>query len=301
MKRHQPVMLDEVLELLEIQSGAIVIDGTLGHGGHAEAMLRRAGANGKLIGFDWDEGMLKTAETNLKEIAGERRFVHADYRDIAGWIKENNISGSDAILLDLGVNMEHFDDKSRGFSFLEDAPLDMRMDRKTKETASAWLNRASEGEIAVALREYGGERHAGLIAREIVRRRREGKMKRTTDLAEAATRAVPPRLREKRIHPATRAFQAIRIVINRELENLEEAISEIAKCLNLGGRIAVLSYHSGEDRAAKNAFRNLSKTEGFVLLTKSPLTPSATEVRNNPSSRSAKLRGLLRPFQEEPS
>lgn len=301
MKRHQPVMLDEVLELLEIEPGAVVIDGTLGHGGHAEAMLEKAGKSGKLIGFDWDEKMLRTAEENLKETAGEKRFAYADYRAIPTWLADNNYSGVDAVLLDLGVNMEHFEDKSRGFSFLEDAPLDMRMDRDTKETASAWLNRASEGEIAVALREFGGERHAGLIAREIVRRRKEGKMKRTTDLVEAATRAVPPRLREKRIHPATRTFQAIRIVINRELEELEEAISGIAKCLNPGGKMAVLSYHSGEDRAAKNAFRNLSKTEGFVLLTKSPLTPSANEVRNNPSSRSAKLRGLRRPFQEEQS
>ncbi len=290
-------MLEEVISLLKIEKNAVIVDGTIGHAGHAEKLLELAGASGELYGFDWDERMLETSKENLKSVPGKKYFIHADYREIPNQLN----CEADAVFLDLGVNWEHFEDRSRGFSFSHDAALDMRMDVSTKETAAAWLNRASEGEIALALREYGGERHAGLIARQIVKMRKEGRMKRTSELVEAATNAVPPRLREKRIHPATRTFQAVRIVINRELEDLEEAVSNLALKLKPKGRMAVLSYHSGEDRAVKNAFRNLSKEKGFSLLTKSPMTPTAHETGVNPSSRSAKLRAISRNSMEEKS
>ncbi|MEO7453204.1 MAG: 16S rRNA (cytosine(1402)-N(4))-methyltransferase RsmH [Fimbriimonadales bacterium] len=290
--RHRPAMLAEVLQLLEVQKGDIVVDGTIGHGGHAEAMAEMAGKEGELIAFDWDGEMLRTAKANLENAEIGKTFVNADYRSMPNWVSENRSKGVDRILLDFGVNLQHFEDLSRGFSFQGDAPLDMRMDRDTKETASAWLNRASEGEIARVLREFGGELWSGPIAKRIVVRRKDGRMKTTSDLVDAVFSAIPSAKRDKKIHPATRTFQAVRIAINRELENLEETVAEIAGCLAPGGRVVTLSYHSGEDAAVKNAFRNLSKEGGFMVITKKPLRPTEIETKDNPNSRSARLRAL---------
>lgn len=278
------------MELLAIPRGATVVDATVGHGGHAEAMLARAGESGTLIACDWDETMLATAIENLKRVEGNKTFVHADYRELP----EEIPGQADAILIDLGANIEHFEDASRGFSFLHEASLDMRMHKASKETASAWLNRATHGEIAKTLRDYGGERFAGKIAAEIVKRRRSSQMKTTGDLVEAVMAAIPPRLREKRIHPATRTFQAVRIRINHELDDLESAIERLARKLKVGGRLATLSYHSGEDGAAKRSMKRLSDTGSYRILTKKPIAPSEAERRDNPSSRSAKLRAIER-------
>lgn len=296
-REHQPVMLAEVLEVLCPGAGAVIVDGTVGHGGHAKALLAATGGTGTLIAFDWDETMLRRAAARLADTPGEKRFVHADFRALPTWVEEHMPAGVDAVLLDLGVNLEHFEDATRGFSFLEEAPLDMRMDRTSGETAAAWLNRASPDEIRHALREYGGERHAAAIAKKILERRARGQMRTTTDLVEAVLDAVPPRLREKRIHPATRTFQAVRIVVNRELEGLEEACAAIAMTLKPGGRMAVLAYHSGEDRAVKRAFRSLSGDQ-FTILTRKPLRPSSAEVAANPSARSARLRAIQRNSEE---
>lgn len=287
-------MLAEVLDLLAVEPGNVVVDGTVGHGGHAEAMAGEAGPKGELIAFDWDIEMLRIAEENLKSVQIGKTFVHADYRSAPAWLREHRPDGVDAVLLDFGVNLQHFDDTSRGFSFQGDAPLDMRMDRSTAETASAWLNRASEGEIARVIRDFGGELWSGPIAKGIVLQRKEGRMKTTSDLVNAVLGAIPPAKRDKRVHPATRTFQAIRIAVNHELDGLQEAIEEIADCLAPGGRIATLSYHSGEDAAAKNAFRNLSKAGQFAILTKKPLRPTEKEIQSNPQARSARLRGLVR-------
>lgn len=294
---HQPVMLAEVLELLAPGPGALILDGTVGHGGHAKALLAATGGTGTLIAFDWDATMLQRAEERLASVPGEKQFVHGDFRAVPAWVEAHIKEGVDVALLDLGVNLEHFDDASRGFSFLEEAPLDMRMDRTSGETASAWLNRASADEIRHALREYGGERHAAAIAKQILARRARGQMKTTTDLVQAVLDAVPPRLRENRIHPATRTFQAVRIVVNRELEGLEDACAAIAMTLKPGGRMAVLAYHSGEDRAVKRAFRSLSGYQ-FTILTRKPLRPSSAEVAANPSARSARLRAIQRNSEE---
>lgn len=297
MRRHRPAMLREVLEVLSIKLGARILDGTVGHGGHAAEMLAAAGREGELIAFDWDLEMLRTAEDNLKEVPGRKTFVQADFREAPDWIAENRPDGVDNVLLDFGVNLEHFLNTARGFSFSEDAPLDMRMDRTTKETAAAWLNRASEGEIARSLREYGGERWSGPIARQIVRMRKETGLRTTGDLVAAVMKAVPLGKREKRIHPATRTFQAVRIVVNQEIAGLEEAIYAIAKTLRPEGRMATLAYHSGEDAAAKNAFRRLS-TERFEILTKKPLRPKEEETIENPNARSARLRAIRRNTKE---
>jgi len=287
-------MLEEVLQLLNVQPGDIVVDGTVGHGGHAEALAKAAGSEGELIAFDWDEEMLVIAEKNLESIGISKTFVNADYRLAPEWLRKHRPSGANAVLLDFGVNLQHFDDTQRGFSFQGDAPLDMRMDRSTKETAAAWLNRATEGEIARAIREFGGELWSGPIAKRIVARRKEGRMKTTSDLVDAVLAAIPVAKRDKRVHPATRTFAGVRIAVNSELDGLPEVISDIALCLSQGGRIATLSYHSGEDSAAKNAFRDLAKQREFTLLTKKPLRPTTEEISSNPNSRSARLRGLVR-------
>lgn len=294
MRRHHPAMLQEVLEWLQISRGDIVLDGTIGHGGHAEKMLEAAGPDGKLIGFDWDLEMLNTAEQNLEATPGTKLFVNADYRHVPQWVPMNQPGGIDAILLDFGVNLNHFENPERGFSFNAEAPLDMRMDRQAKETASAWLNRASEGEIAMALRNFGDEKWAGPIAKQIVKFRKESSLKTTTDLVTCVLRAVPPAKREKRIHPATRTFQAIRIVVNEELNDLQDALQAIARTLKPGGRMVTLSYHSGEDAAAKNAFRELARSSEFAVLTKKPVRPSEAEISENPSARSARLRAIQR-------
>jgi len=296
-REHQPAMLAEVLELLAPSPGAVIVDGTVGHGGHARALLEATGGTGALVAFDWDATMLQRAEERLADTPGEKRFVHADFRAVPEWVEEHLPGGVDAVLLDLGVNLEHFEDATRGFSFLEEAPLDMRMDRTSGETAAAWLNRAGADEIRHALREFGGERHAGSVARQIIERRAKGRMKTTSDLVEAVLDAIPPRLREKRIHPATRTFQAVRIVVNRELEGLEEACAAIAMTVKPGGRMAVLAYHSGEDGAVKRAFRSLDR-EQFTVLTRKPLRPSPAEVAANPSARSARLRAIQRNSKE---
>jgi 16S rRNA (cytosine1402-N4)-methyltransferase len=296
-REHQPVMLAEVIELLAPGRGAVIVDGTVGHGGHAKALLEATGGTGTLIAFDWDATMLKRAKERLAAVPGKKQFVHADFRAVPAWVEEHVKDGVDVVLLDLGVNLEHFEDASRGFSFLQEAPLDMRMDRTSGETAAAWLNRASVDEIRHALREFGGERHAAAIAKQIIERRARGRMKTTSDLVEAVLDAVPPRLREKRIHPATRAFQAVRIVVNRELEGLEEACAAIAMTLKPGGRMAVLAYHSGEDGAVKRAFRSLDRDQ-FTVLTRKPLRPSPAEIAANPSARSARLRAIQRNSKE---
>ncbi|MBL1149257.1 MAG: 16S rRNA (cytosine(1402)-N(4))-methyltransferase RsmH [Armatimonadetes bacterium] len=293
LERHRPVMAKETLDALRLPEGGVAVDATVGHGGHALAMLQALGENGTLVAMDWDETMLENAKQALANAPGRVHFVHADYRRLPEELDVLKIDRVDGILYDLGVNREHFEDPLRGFSFLRSGPLDMRMDRSAKETAAAWLGRATYGEIARALREFGGERHAAEIAKRIVERKKAGTLRTTDDLVEAVLEAVPPHRREKRIHPATRTFQAIRIAVNQELEDLDYHIERAAERLAPGGRMVTLSYHSGEDRAAKNAFRNLSRS-GFKVITKKPIAPSTDEVASNPSARSAKLRCIER-------
>ncbi|MCC7103280.1 MAG: 16S rRNA (cytosine(1402)-N(4))-methyltransferase RsmH [Fimbriimonadaceae bacterium] len=282
--RHEPVMLSEVLEVLAIQPGDFAVDGTLGLAGHAKEMAK-AGAS--ILGVDWDESMLREAKSELP--AAE--FVHADYREIPEILGERR---ANAILLDLGLNSAQIDDPERGISFMQDGPLDMRMDRSRGESAASFLNRASEDQIEKVIREYGEEKWSRRIAKVIVERRREKPLRTTQDLVDCILAAVPVAARDKRIHPATRTSQGVRIAINHELEDLETALAEIARCLAIGGRMVVLSYHSLEDRAVKRAFRELAREGEFEDLFRKPLEPSQEEINRNRRSRSAKLRAVRR-------
>jgi 16S rRNA (cytosine1402-N4)-methyltransferase len=307
---HKPVMLDAVVNLLNPPSGGIVVDGTVGTGGHARALAERLGADGTLIALDRDTAMLERAAQHLSDLPLTQHFIHADYRDLPLILDEMGIAQVDAILIDMGVCSEQLDDPERGLSFRYDAPLDMRLDRSQPETAARLLQRVTVGELARILRDYGGERWANPIARAIVRRREAGRMNTTGDLVAAVLEAIPRKYQDKRIHPATRTFQAIRIAVNRELDRLQPSLEAICGCLRVGGRIVVLAYHSLEDRAVKDAFRNLSARQPALvahapssakpkqplleILTPKPLEPDEEEICQNPRARSAKLRAAQR-------
>lgn len=292
MSSHEPVLVDEVLAALALKKGEVVVDGTLGLAGHALKMLEAVGPDGRLLGFDWDASMLERALQRLQlEHLDQIAVFHEDYRQIPEELEKLGLR-PDAVLLDLGLNSLQIEDPERGIGFREDGPLEMRMDRSRGEPASALLNRLSPHQIESILWENGDERWAKAIAKQIVERRKTRPLLRTTDLVDAVLAAVPPKARDKRIHPATRTFQAVRIAINHELEGLEEALVEIAGCLRSGGRMAVISFHSGEDRAAKSAFHALRATGQFEELNKKPLQATPAEVVANPRSRSAKLRAI---------
>lgn len=309
---HKPVMLDEVIRYLSPPPGGVVVDGTVGAGGHARALGEQLHAGGTLIAIDRDESMLQLAYQHLRDLPLTLHLVHGDYRDLPQILEELGIPEVDAILIDMGVCSAQLDDPERGLAFRYDAPLDMRLDRSQSETAAHLLRRVSVGELARILREYGGERWANAIARAIIRRREAGRMNTTGDLVAAVLEAIPRKYQDKRIHPATRTFQAIRIAVNRELDRLQESIEVLCGCLRVGGRIVVLAYHSLEDRAVKHAFRNLSVRQPvpafatsaganpmparpvLEVLTPKPLEPSDEEICQNPRARSAKLRAAQR-------
>ncbi len=305
-------MLNEVLELLSPRPGMTVVDGTVGAGGHASAIAERLGTTGTLIALDRDADMLTLAEERLIATPPTKHFVHADYRDLPLVLDELGYPTVDGILIDMGVCSEQLDNPERGLAFRFEAPLDMRLDREQPTTAYHLLQKVKYGDLVRILREYGGEHWAPAIAKAIIRRRDRGRMNTTGDLVAAVMEAIPRKFQEKRIHPATRTFQAIRIAVNRELDGLQEAFEEMAHRLKPNGTLCILSYHSLEDRAVKHAFRNLSarhpmlvsanggpaevgdKQLIFQILTSKPLEPSEQEVEENPRARSAKLRAIRR-------
>ena len=282
-------MLAETLELLGVTPGGLWVDGTVGLGGHAEAVLRATAPAGRLRGFDRDSEALERARARLLPFGDRVRLEHADYREIP-----ERLAGeaADGILLDLGVSSLQLDDAERGFSFQREGPLDMRMDRSERASASELVNRMRESDLADLIHEYGEEPFSRRIARAIARAREKAPIATTTELAEIVRRAAP-KSRRPGFHPATRTFQALRIRTNRELDGLEPALERAAECLRPAGRMAVIAFHSLEDRAAKQAFRSL-EARGFRVLTKKPLRPGEPETRDNPRARSARLRAIVR-------
>jgi 16S rRNA (cytosine1402-N4)-methyltransferase len=288
VRTHEPVLLAEVLELLAVKPGGFFVDGTVGLGGHAEALLRQSEPDGRLLAVDRDSETLAHATERLSAFGERARFVHADYREVPALLRDDP---ADGILLDLGISSVQLDDPDRGFSFQADGPLDMRMDRSHGETAAEVVNRLGEPELADVIYRFGEEKASRRIARAIATARRQSRIRTTGELAEIVRRAAPHG--RPGLHPATRTFQAIRIRVNRELEGLGDTIAALALSLKPGGRMAVIAFHSLEDREVKEAFRGLER-EGFRRLTKKPLRPTDAEVRRNPRSRSARLRGLER-------
>jgi len=281
---HLPVMLKEVLDGLMIKENGIYVDGTIGTGGHAEGILRAA-KGCVVIGIDKDESAIKIAGERL---AGYNLYlVREDFSNMDLIVKSLGYEVVDGILLDLGLSSLQLKDTGRGFSFLSDEPLDMRMDRRQRLTAYEIVNNYSEDALATLIYKYGEERFSRRIARAIVRERERAPISSCKELAGIIERTVG---RRGRIHPATRTFQALRIEVNKELDALSTVIDKGAGILRKGGRFCILSYHSLEDRIVKNAFKRLSKEGIFNIITKKPLKPSTEEVCSNPSSRSARLR-----------
>ena len=286
---HVPVLLAETLELLAVRPGGLFVDGTVGLGGHASAVLRASAPDGRLLGLDRDGETLARARERLAEFGDRARLEQGDLREIPERLGDER---ADGILLDLGVSSVQLDEKERGFSFQAEGPLDMRMDRRAGPTAADLVNRMRERDLADLLYEYGEEPASRRIARAIVFARERQRITTTTELADIVRRAAP-RSRRPGLHPATRTFQALRIRTNQELEGLGEAMERAATRLKPGGRMAVIAFHSLEDRAVKEAFRSLAG-RGFRLLTKKPVRPTEAEVRRNPRARSARLRAVTR-------
>src|SRR6516225_4342066 len=289
---HEPVMVPQVLALLAPARGGLFVDCTVGLGGHARALLE-AGAS-RLLGLDRDLAALAVAAETLAAFRDRVELVHADYRDLDRVLDERGIGGVAGALADLGVSSMQLDADGRGFSFRRDEPLDMRMDRSRGDTAASLVARAGEEEIADVIFRFGEERYSRRVARAIVNARAESPIETTGRLAAIVRRAVPLRGRQ-RIDPATRTFQALRIWVNRELDGLDAFLARTAERLLTGARLAVITFHSLEDRIVKHAFRALAGPGGALrLVTKRPLTPADDEVARNPRARSAKLRAIER-------
>ncbi len=278
-------MIKDVLENLNLKQSGIYVDATLGLGGHAEAILDRVHGC-TLIGMDRDEKAIEIAGGRLRDYPNVH-LVHDSFTQMKTAAEALGYDRVNGILLDAGVSALHLKAEGRGFSFLRDEPLDMRMDRQQSLTAEAVVNRYREKDLADIIWKYGEERYSRRIAKAIVSSRRRQRIRSCSDLAGIVEKTVR---RRGKIHPATRTFQALRIEVNRELEELSFALEAGAGLLEAGGRFCVLSYHSLEDRIVKNAFRRLAKEGLFHIITKKPLVPDRQEQRLNPSSRSAKLR-----------
>ena len=301
--KHTTVLLDEAVNGLNIRPDGIYIDGTFGRGGHSRLILSQLGEEGRLLAIDRDPQAIAVAKT-----IDDPRFsiIHGPFSALGEYVAERDLIGKiDGILLDLGVSSPQLDDAERGFSFMRDGPLDMRMDPTRGQSAAEWLQTAEEADIAWVLKTYGEERFAKRIARAIVERNREQPMTRTKELAEVVAAATP--VKDKFKHPATRTFQAVRIAVNGELDALNEGLEAIFSRLAPGGRLCVITFHSLEDRLVKNKFRRWAQkctcppeqpvcTCGGVakatLITRHPIEADSAELEENRRSRSAKLRVL---------
>jgi len=281
---HVPVLLDETLTWLDPRPGGVMVDGTYGAGGHARAMAQRVGPRGMVIGIDRDPAAIAEGRRRLGDLP--IRLVEENYCDLPEVLAELELSAVDGIVLDLGLSSDQLADAERGFSFSGPGPLDLRFDPTSGEPTWRLIDRLSEASLAQWIYEYGEERYSRRIARAIVRRRREGPIRTAAELAELIRRCVP-RGPHGRIDPATRTFQALRIAVNDELKSLDIALRRLPDCLARGGRLAVISFHSLEDRRVKEAFRGDPR---YKALTKKPIRPTPEEVERNPRARSAKLR-----------
>lgn len=286
---HVPVLLDEVIELLAPEPGNVIVDGTLGGGGHTRALAEKVGPKGLIIGFDRDPKPIEAAVRTMQGLPIQ--VVQANFCDIPEVLEELEIKQIDGVLLDLGLSSDQLADDERGFSFSSDGPLDLRFDTTRGEPTWRLVNRLSPENLADLIYAYGEERHSRRIARAIVKRRQESPIQTTAELAEVVRRAVPKTRDSLRIDPATRTFQALRIAVNDELKSLEIALRRIPDCLAPGGRVAIISFHSLEDRRVKEAFRD---DDRYEVITRRPIQASEEEINRNPRSRSAKMRVALR-------
>ena len=297
---HETVLLEEAIDWLGLQSGQVIVDGTLGLGGHARRILEKILPKGRLLGFDRDAQALAEAGRRLAVFEANMSFIHDDYKNVDRHLEELGIAQVDGMLLDLGVSSMQLESPARGFSFRAEGPLDMRMDVRGSLTAEEIVNRTPEKELEKILRVYGEERLARRVARKIIETRKARRIRTTSELESIIFHAVPVSYRRGRIHPATRSFQALRIAVNGELESLKNFLLKSVHHLKNGGRLVIISFHSLEDREVKNKFREFQKENLGAVLTRKPVRASMAEMARNPRSRSAKLRVFERRMERTP-
>jgi len=304
---HKPVLLDETITLLNCRPGGIYVDGTIGGGGHADYILRTCPEIRLLIGIDRDKEALIHARKRLVSFRNKIFLVKGNYSDIKKIISSLDVKMVNGVFLDLGVSFHQLQSPHRGFSFLVNGPLDMRMEKEQKMTASDLVNSLPEDGLKKILRVYGEEKWSSSITKMIVKRRKEKPISTTSELSDLVTKAIPSRARPRKIHPATRTFQALRIAVNDELTHLQKGLTESIDVVIPGGRVAVISFHSLEDRIVKGSFRHYSRAcicppripqcrcghiKKLRVLTKKPIVPKPEEILQNPRARSAHLRGV---------
>ena len=302
---HKSVLLNETIEGLNIKSDGIYVDGTLGGGGHAYEVCRRLGEKGSIIGIDQDEAAIEAASVRLKDFGEKVTIIRSNYCDMKSKLHELGIDKVDGIVLDLGVSSYQLDTAERGFSYREDAPLDMRMDRRQKMTARVIVNDYSEMDLYRVIRDYGEDKFAKNIAKHIVAARGTNPIETTGQLTEIIRASIPMKYQKKSGHPAKRTFQAIRIELNRELDVLKNSLDDMIEILNPGGRLCIITFHSLEDRIVKSAFKKnenpctcppdfpvcvCGKVSKGCVVTRKPILPSEEELEYNSRSKSAKLR-----------
>ncbi|MEW6594653.1 MAG: 16S rRNA (cytosine(1402)-N(4))-methyltransferase RsmH [Thermodesulfobacteriota bacterium] len=288
---HQPVLLEEVIASLAPVDGGLYVDGNLGLGGHAERILEQSAPGGRLIGFDWDAEAMARARKRLARFGDRVRYVHRNFTALEETFMEHGIGHIDGLLLDLGLSSLQLDLSGRGFSFRGEEPLDMRMDSRRPLTAADLLNTRSQQELADIFYYYGEERQARPIAEAVVEARKRQPLHTTAQLVGVIEQAVPRRFHPRKIHVATKVFQALRIAVNQELENLQQVLAQGPKWLKVGGRFCVISFHSLEDRLVKRSFQ---ENPLLQVVTAKPIVPTPAECSRNPRARSAKLRVAVR-------
>lgn len=284
---HIPVLFQEVMDWLRPSSPGCYVDGTLGLGGHTAMILEQSAPEGRVLGFEWDAQAARFAVKRLADYGDRFQLIPASYADMAEQLHKQGQGSVDGILVDLGVSSLQLDSPERGFSFREDAPLDMRMDTGREVTAEQLVNRLTQEELADIFFHYGEERQARRVARFLAEAREQEKIMTTRQLADLVARAIPKKYHPRKIHVATKVFQALRIAVNRELENLTRLLEEGPTLLKPGARFCIITFHSLEDRIVKQAF---AKTPHCRVLTNKPVVATAEEVRSNARARSAKLR-----------
>ena len=307
--KHIPVLFHEIMDIMAPQPGEVFVDCTLGGGGHSRGFLERMGDDGRLIGIDQDTNALQAAGANLAEFGDRVTYVHSNYNNLDEILNTYAPDGVDGILFDIGVSSHQLDEKDRGFSYMQDAPLDMRMNQSQNFGAWDVINTYSEEELHRIIKEYGEERWAKRVAQFIVEFRKEKPVETTGELVDIIKRAIPKGAREEGSHPAKRTFQAIRIEVNDELGVLTRTISVAAKHLKKGGRLGIISFHSLEDRIVKEQFRYLAsdcicppelpfcqcdKVSEVKILTRKPVTATKEELEANSRSKSAKFRAVVK-------
>jgi len=284
---HVPVLVEEVMTFLRCEPGRTYVDATLGGGGHASEILKRTAPDGVVIGMEWDEEALSQARNTLMPFGDRVKIFRENFIHLSDFIKAES---ADGMLVDLGLSSIQVEKAERGFSFKGEGPLDMRMDQRMSHTAADLINRLSPEELEDTLSRFGEERWVKRIARAIIQERERDPIRTTQALRKIVHSAIPRRFHSRRIDPATRTFQAFRIRVNEELDNLGKILETGWKVLKRGGRLCIISFHSLEDRMVKETFRRLEKQGEMRILTKKPVVPSEEEQRRNPRSRSAKLR-----------